>query len=122
VKLNWKILALLPAIAVACLAAAWPAPAQQQPEAQQPGGSAAGNQELNGEVLFASTCGFCHANGGRAAGRGPQLMNTQRSDDFIRDRIKNGKSGAMPAFGETFSDAQIDQIIKYIRGLKPQQG
>jgi mono/diheme cytochrome c family protein len=49
-------------------------------------------------------------------------MNTQRSDDFIRDRIKNGKSGAMPAFGETFSDAQIDQIIKYIRGLKPQQG
>ncbi len=45
-------------------------------------------------------------------------MDTKRSDDFIRDRIKNGKPGAMPAFGSNFSDAQIDQIIKYIRDLK----
>jgi mono/diheme cytochrome c family protein len=47
-------------------------------------------------------------------------MNTKRSDDFIRDRIKNGKPGAMPAFGATFNDAQIDQIVKYIRSLKPE--
>jgi mono/diheme cytochrome c family protein len=53
---------------------------------------------------------------------GPQLMNTQRSDDFIRTRIKIGKEGAMPAFGKSFSDADIDAIIKYIRSLKPQQG
>ena len=68
------------------------------------------------------TCGFCHSDGGRVAGRGPQLMNTQRSDDFIRNRIKMGKEGAMPAFGVAFSDAQIDQIIKYIRSLKPREG
>ncbi|OKO77662.1 cytochrome Cbb3 [Bradyrhizobium sp. NAS96.2] len=49
-------------------------------------------------------------------------MNTTRDDDYLRDRIKHGKSGAMPAFGETFSDAQIDQIIKYIRQLKPHEG
>ncbi|AND94448.1 mono/diheme cytochrome c family protein [Bradyrhizobium japonicum] len=49
-------------------------------------------------------------------------MNTTRDDDFIRDRIKNGKQGAMPAFDSTFSDAQIDQIIKYIRELKPREG
>ena len=48
-------------------------------------------------------------------------MNTTRDDDFIRNRIKNGK-GPMPAFGSTFSDAQIDQIIKYIRELKPREG
>ena len=53
------------------------------------------------------------------AGKGPQLMNTVRSDDFIRNRIKNGKQGAMPAFGKTFSDADIDRIIAYIRALKP---
>ena len=47
-------------------------------------------------------------------------MNTARSDDFIRNRIKNGKEGAMPAFGKTFSDADIDKIIAYIRALKPQ--
>ena len=43
--------------------------------------------------LFATTCGWCHSDGGRAAGKGPQLMNTKRSDDFIRNRIKNGKEG-----------------------------
>lgn len=59
---------------------------------------------------------------GRAAGKGPQLMNTARDDDYLRNRIRQGKSGAMPAFGETFSDAQIDEIIKYIRQLKPHEG
>ena len=49
-------------------------------------------------------------------------MNTQRDDDFIRNRIKNGKQGAMPAFGATFSDAQIEEIIKYVRALKPREG
>ncbi len=48
-------------------------------------------------------------------------MNTKRSDDFIRNRIKHGKEGAMPAFGSTFSDADIDKIIQYIRALKPEQ-
>jgi mono/diheme cytochrome c family protein len=76
----------------------------------------------NREQLFATTCGFCHSSGGRAAGRGPQLMNTQRDDDFLRNRIKNGKEGAMPAFGESFSDAQIDEIVKYIRALKLREG
>jgi mono/diheme cytochrome c family protein len=48
-------------------------------------------------------------------------MNTKRSDDFIRNRIKMGKEGAMPAFGASFSDADINAIIKYIRSLKPEQ-
>jgi mono/diheme cytochrome c family protein len=80
------------------------------------------NASLDVHQLFATTCGWCHSDGGRAAGKGPQLMNTQRSDDFIRNRIKNGKEGAMPAFGSLFNDAQIDQIIKYIRDLKPHEG
>ena len=72
--------------------------------------------------LFATTCGWCHSDGGRAPGKGPQLMNSQRSDDFLRTRIKIGKEGAMPAFGTIYSDADIDAIIKYIRSLKPEQG
>ena len=74
---------------------------------------------LDVDQLFATTCGFCHANAGRAAGKGPQLMNTARTDDFIRNRIKNGKEGRMPAFG-SFSDGDIDRIIAYIRALKPE--
>jgi mono/diheme cytochrome c family protein len=34
--------------------------------------------------------------------------------------IKNGKEGAMPAFGQMFSDADIDAIINYIHSLKPE--
>ena len=45
-------------------------------------------------------------------------MNTKRSDEFLRNRIRNGKEGAMPAFGETLSDADIDAIINYIHDLK----
>lgn len=70
------------------------------------------------EGLFASTCGFCHEDGGRSAGKGPVLAGTKRSDAFIRNRIKYGKEGRMPAFGDTFNDKQINGIIHYIRGLK----
>jgi len=72
--------------------------------------------------LFAASCGWCHSDGGRAAGKGPQLMNSPRTDDYLRTRIKIGKQGGMPAFGEVFSDAQIDAIIKYLRSLKPDHG
>lgn len=81
---------------------------------------AAGKSNLDVNQLFASVCGWCHSDAGRTAGKGPQLMNTKRSDDFIRYRIKHGKEGAMPAFGATFSDADIDRIIAYIRALKPE--
>jgi mono/diheme cytochrome c family protein len=81
--------------------------------------AAAPASSLDVPQLFASTCGWCHTDSGREAGKGPQLMNTARSDDFIRNRIKNGKEGAMPAFGATYSDADIDKIIAYIRNLKP---
>jgi mono/diheme cytochrome c family protein len=89
------------------------------PAQAQTATAAPDNEPLNVEQLFATTCGWCHSDGGRAAGKGPQLMDSKRDDDFIRNRIKNGKQGAMPAFGVSFNDAQIDQIIKYIRELKP---
>jgi mono/diheme cytochrome c family protein len=73
--------------------------------------------DLDGEQVFLNTCGFCHQDGGRAAGRGPKLSKSERSDEFIIDRIKKGKVGAMPAFGSVFSDGQIIAILAYIRGL-----
>lgn len=79
-----------------------------------------GQSNLDVNQLFASTCGWCHSNAGRAPGKGPQLMNTTRTDDFIRNRIKYGKEGAMPGFGRTLSDADIDRVISYIRALKPE--
>ena len=107
-KLNLVVLTVLAA------SLAWTMPAQSQSGAPAPE-----NGEIDVHQLFATTCGWCHSDGGREAGKGPQLMNTTRDDEFMRNRIKNGKAGAMPAFGETFSDAQIDDIIKYIRALRP---
>jgi mono/diheme cytochrome c family protein len=73
---------------------------------------------LDVKSLFASTCGWCHSNGGRSAGKGPQLMGTTLTDAEIANRIRNGKTGQMPAFGSTFSDEDIKAIIRYIRELK----
>jgi mono/diheme cytochrome c family protein len=88
----------------------------------QPAAPAPDNAALDVDQLFAATCGWCHSDGGRAAGRGPQLMASPKSDDFLRDRIKHGKTGAMPAYDSAFSDAQIDAMVKYIRSLKPREG
>ena len=92
--------------------------------AEEPGsgGSATAQAEsspkdIDGEKMFATTCGYCHQKGGRAAGRGPKLSKTERSDEFIIERIKKGKSGSMPAYGAAFSDGQIVAILAYIRGL-----
>ena len=79
-----------------------------------------GAHHIDVNQLFAATCGWCHSDAGRSAGKGPQLMDSKRSDDYIRNRIKNGKEGGMPAFGSTLNDAEIDQVIAYIRALKPE--
>jgi mono/diheme cytochrome c family protein len=71
-----------------------------------------------GEQIFANLCGFCHQNGGRVAGRGPKLAGTERPDDFIVNRIRTGKEGAMPAYGRAFTDAQVRSLVAYIRSLK----
>lgn len=77
--------------------------------------AAAGDFDVN--QLFANTCGWCHSNGGRAPGKGPKLMGTTLSDAEIIHRIKTGKPGAMPAFGSSFNDAQLQAIVRYIRSL-----
>jgi mono/diheme cytochrome c family protein len=113
IKLDLNVAVLASALLAAGLVCAAPASAQSSPPSPD-------NTPFDVEQLFATTCGWCHSSGGREAGKGPQLMDSPRSDDFIRNRIKTGKQGGMPAFGETFTDAQIDAIITYIRALKPQ--
>ena len=112
-------------VTVAYLAILWPflptAALAEQPtsaESASPLAKAeASPSDIDGEQMFATTCGFCHQDGGHAAGRGPKLSKSERSDEFIVERIKKGKPGAMPAFGSVFSDGQIVAILAYIRGL-----
>jgi mono/diheme cytochrome c family protein len=83
-------------------------------EATAPSGVA----EQGAKVFESNGCGFCHENGGKSAGKGPQLMATARDDSFITFRIKHGKEAKMPAFGSSLTDAQILDLIAYIRSLK----
>ena len=115
----------IPFVSVAALAILWswlsaPSFAQQSnpPGASNPLPQAeASPDDIDGEKMFATTCGFCHQDGGRHAGRGPKLSKSERSDEYIVERIKKGKPGAMPAYGSVFSDGQIIAILAYIRGL-----
>ena len=111
-------------VIVAAVVIPWPwlsiAAVAQSPAAgtaSPPASVEASPNDIDGEQMFANTCGFCHQAGGRAAGRGPKLSNSERSDEYIIERIKKGKTGTMPAFGEVFGDSQIAAILAYIRGL-----
>jgi mono/diheme cytochrome c family protein len=75
------------------------------------------DESAGADRLFATSCGWCHAEGGREAGKGPKLAGTQRSDEFIVTRIKNGKPGQMPGFAGALKDDQIAALLRYIRGL-----
>ena len=115
----------MPFVIIASLAVVWPWLSTPS-FAQQPNSAGASNplpqaeassDDIEGGKMFATTCGFCHQDGGRHAGRGPKLSKSERSDEYIVERIKKGKMGAMPAYGSVFSDGQIIAILAYIRGL-----
>ncbi len=93
------------------LAASSPASAQQAPELKS---------DKDVERLFATSCGWCHLDGGRKQGKGPKLMGTARTDEYLVNRIATGRQGRMPAFGRTLDMEQIEAIVRYIRNLKPQ--
>jgi mono/diheme cytochrome c family protein len=104
----WKLFAALGFAALGAMAV----------EATALGATEKGMSDQRVGELFASTCGFCHEQGGRVAGKGPKLAGTTRSDAFIINRIKEGKEGAMPAFDGALSNSQIKSILHYIRNLK----
>jgi mono/diheme cytochrome c family protein len=78
-------------------------------------------QIAHGKTLFISYgCGYCHEDAGRKTGKCPQLMDTQRDDNFILTRIAAGSPGKMPAFGEALTGGDINALLLYIRSLKPE--
>jgi mono/diheme cytochrome c family protein len=75
-----------------------------------------------GERLFSIACAGCHGDGGYGSPMAPALNNTlfldNISDAQMRQIIAMGISGTvMPAWGGRFSDAQINDLIAYLRSL-----
>jgi mono/diheme cytochrome c family protein len=120
--MNWIPVPVYRAVlAASALVLSVACPSAQQgpsPAAKAPLPAEASPNDIDGATLFATVCGWCHESGGRSAGKGPKLAGITRSDEFILNRIRNGKPGAMPAFGGAFSEGQIVAILAYIRTLE----
>lgn len=70
-----------------------------------------------GQSLFLKNCAHCHADDA-TGDEGPDLHGLEKSDQWIARRIRNGIKGKMTAFGEKFSQQDVDALIAYLRTLK----
>lgn len=78
-----------------------------------------------GEELFTENCASCHGMHGAGSPMLPPSVNFStaewqklRSDEAIKTTIKTGK-GMMPAFETTFTDAELAELVTYMRSLAP---
>ena len=82
-----------------------------------------------GELLYRVHCNRCHGPGGRGDGADAASLKTPPHDlatttsnwskDRIRQTIAEGKKGTpMLAFGSTFSDRQLDDIVAHLRSFR----
>ena len=80
----------------------------------------------SGADLFATKCAACHAkdgSGNTAMGKTMKLRDMgsadvqKQSDKELKDIVTKGK-GKMPVYGGKLSDAQIGDLVKFIRSLK----
>ena len=76
-----------------------------------------------GKLLYsAMNCDGCHANGG--GGIGPPLIDAEwlyGSQPWeIHMSIAEGRPNGMPAYGPRLADAQIWQIVAYVRSMSGQ--
>jgi mono/diheme cytochrome c family protein len=119
---QWMIAAGAIFLAVAWWGHASGLSAERAAETAPPASPAdAAAQIARGKTLFISYgCGWCHEDGGRQAGKCPQLMDSQRDDNFILTRIAAGSEGKMPAFGTALTGPDFQALLAYIRSLKPE--
>lgn len=79
-----------------------------------------------GRQIFTTTCAACHGLDGRGGEHAPNIATRadvrRLSDQQLFRIVHDGAdSGAMPAFGATFSAAQIHAVVQYLRALQGAQ-
>ena len=81
-------------------------------------GAQSGAQTLDGKAVFAANCAACHqATGAGIPGAFPALKGNhfvQGDADAVIATVLMGRGG-MPTFAESIDDAQLAQVISYIR-------
>jgi mono/diheme cytochrome c family protein len=73
-----------------------------------------GNPEA-GKTVFTTHCASCHTlqDAGTSGTVGPDLDDSQPDFDLVKDRVTNGQ-GAMPAFRDTLSEQEINDVAAYV--------
>ncbi len=94
-------------------------------------------EEMDAETLYGSSCAACHGTDGSGLDpENPFYKSFESPPADLTDPLFNsrepaadwgivikyggariGLSNQMPAFGEAFSDEQIDELVEYIKGL-----
>lgn len=90
---------------------------ETEEETTDTGESGADGDPVAGKEVFigAGGCGSCHAlaDAGTSGTIGPNLDESQPSFDLAVDRVTNGQ-GAMPAFSDTLTEQQINDVAAYV--------
>jgi alcohol dehydrogenase (cytochrome c) len=77
-----------------------------------------------GALAFASRCASCHGTDGNGGELGPAITTRvpARTDEELQAVVREGLPGAgMPAFS-SLSGAELTDLIRYLRSLKPRNG
>ena len=70
----------------------------------------------DGATVFATYCAVCHGAYGQGTSTAPDIAGKSRSD--VREKVRKGKEGRMPAFGrELISNVELDALATYVRNL-----
>lgn len=80
-----------------------------------------------GADLFATKCAMCHGkdgSGNTTMGKNLKIRDLgsadvqKMSDKDLKDIVTKGKPPKMPSYGGKLNDAQINDLVKFIRSLK----
>ena len=79
-------------------------------------------------AIYSKDCAVCHGRDGRGKTTKGRLTHARDltnaewqnnvTDERIFNSINSGKGKKMPAFGKKLSDAEMDSLVPYVRGLK----
>jgi mono/diheme cytochrome c family protein len=74
-------------------------------------------QATQGRDLYLFNCAHCHSDDA-TGDEGPSLFDLNKSDARLHKLILDGIKGEMPAFRKKFNDADVLNLIAYLRTLK----
>jgi mono/diheme cytochrome c family protein len=89
------------------------APPKPEPEPEEGGGAEAALTA--GKTVFTTNCASCHtlSEAGTSGTVGPNLDELKPEKALVEKQVTNG-GGVMPAFGETLSPEEIEDVAEYV--------